>query len=111
MLLELLVFSFITYLFIKKFSYPSHKLVSLGMVLLAFVTIFRATHRYSDNDTIRLNVSDFDLNKLKMNKIFKYENAEDYKEAAISTSLLGKRVETSPLIQSKYHVSNQFTVD
>lgn len=111
MLLELLVFSFITYLFIKKFSYPSHKLISLGMVLLAFVTIFRATYRYSDNDTIRLNVSDFDLNKLKMNKIFKYENAGDYKEAAISTSLLGKRVETSPLIQPKYHVSNQFTAD
>ena len=81
------------------------------MIFLAFVTLFRATYRYTDNDTVRLKVSEYDLNKLDKNKIFKYKNVGDYKKAAISVSLLAKRVESSEFIQSKYHVSDQFIAD
>ena len=111
MLLELLLFSFIIYIFIYRFSHLFNKFTFIVMIFLAFVTIFRATYRYADNDTVRLKVSEYDLNKLNKNKIFKYENVGDYKKAVISVSLFGKRVESSEFIQSKYHVSNQFIAD
>ena len=111
MLVELLVFSFIFYIFLYGLSYYCNKIISAVMILLACVMVFRATYRYSDNDTIKINLSEFDINKLNNNEIFIYENAKDYKEAAISVSLLGKRVKSSKLIQSKYTVSEQFISD
>ena len=86
-------------------------MISTMMIFLACIMIFRATYRYGDNDTIKINLSEFDLNKLNNNEIFKYENAKDFKKAAISVSLLGKRVKSSKFIQSKYHVSKQFISD
>ena len=111
MLVELLVFSFIFYIFLNKLSYYFNKMISTMMIFLACIMIFRATYRYGDNDTIKINLSEFDLNKLNNNEIFKYENAKDFKKAAISVSLLGKRVKSSKFIQSKYHVSKQFISD